>query len=187
MIKINNLTNNTTNRRIADIIEPFIVKEIQRKNHTLFVYRCSDYSSFQELIKIHQFNISNILKYKYILEKYWSAIDILYIKIEEIPIYNRTKEYFQILNDLQIKQKMIFELEFFEVKLDSEIKKPILSVRTYELLQELKNINKNLNFIHVKAKGYIHLITEQVDFNKENYIIQTHYGRKHYYLYNNKK
>ena len=183
MIKINNLTGNMITRRIVDIIEPFIVKEIQRENHTFFVYRCSDYSSFQALIKVHQFYMLNVLKYKPILNKYWSAIDIIYLKIKETPKFEKTKEYFQTLNNLQVKQKTISELEFFEVKLISKTKKPILSVKTYYLLQELAKIGSKLKFIHVEAKGFIHFITKELDFNKEDYTIKTHYGRKHYYLY----
>ena len=181
MIKINNYTNQQNVRSIGEMIEPLIVKQIQKQNHTFLVYKCNDYSSFKELIKIHRFNCSKKPTYYQLIEKYWSAIDIIHIKIKNMPTFERNKKYFDKLRNLQLQEKEIEDIECFEVKLIGYSQKTVLSVKTYELIKALKKINKELRFIHVNYKGNIHFQIEKVEFKPENYKIRTHYGRENRY------
>ncbi len=89
-------------RYVPDMIEPFVVKELQRKYHSFFIFRASDYDSFERLIKIHKFDCSNI-DFKHLLIENWSAIDIIYFKIKESPIYKPIQEYFRFMDDLRTK------------------------------------------------------------------------------------
>lgn len=179
MISINNYSNNQNARAMSDLIEPFIVKRIQKDNHTFFVYRCSEYSNLKNLFTIHKFNLNNF-KYYNLFEKYWSAIDIIMIKIKNMPTFSPTKEYFNSLRNLTIKEKNIIEIIPYEVKLSSKNKKSNLSIKTYEFIEELKQIGRTIKIIKVFTKGKISFQIKESEFNKEDYIIKTHYGRKKY-------
>ncbi len=43
MIKILDKTEHQVHRIIPDLFEPYVVKLLQKQNHTFFIYRCSEY------------------------------------------------------------------------------------------------------------------------------------------------
>nr|MBC8495960.1 hypothetical protein [archaeon] len=146
MIKVNNLQNQQVIRYIVDLIEPFICKVVQRKKHTFFVYRCSDYFDFNHLLKIHLFKLENNY-YKELINDYWSAIDLIYLKIKGIPPYSASKKYFDILTSFILKEKEVIDFELFEIKLTRQTKKSNLSIKTHKLMKLLEKNDKKLNFV----------------------------------------
>jgi hypothetical protein len=182
MIKINDLNYNQIIRHFPDLFEPFIVKKIQKKHNTFFAYRCSDYQDIYHLSKCHNFDLTNISIYLDLFEKYWSAIDIVYFFVDNLPKYSKTKEYFDELRKIELGKKIINDFELYELKIVNPIKNPIISVKTFDLINELKKINKNLIFIKIVVKGNFLINILEESFFNNNYDIKTHYGRKGYYL-----
>jgi hypothetical protein len=182
MIQINDCNDNQNIRNFADLFEPFIVKKIQKKHHTFFAYRCSDYQDIYHLAKCHNLDLSNISINLNLFEKYWSAIDIVYFFIDNLPKYSKTKEYFDELRKIQLGNKIVNDFQLYEVKLVNYTKNPTISVKTFDLINELKKINKELIFIKIVVKGDFFINILEESFFNTNYNIKTHYGRKGYYL-----
>ncbi len=179
MIKIDGMTDNQIVRSIPDLIEPFITNRIRKEKHSFFVYRCSDYNSFSHLLQCHNFLFH--LKEKELIEKFWSAIDLIYLKID-LPDFSPTKEYFDALRDMSEKEKIVKDFQLYEVKLSYSAKKPIMSVRTYKLIRKLMETGRKLEIIRVHIKGRLHISVERHDFLEKDFKIETHYGRKGYHV-----
>ncbi|MBU1202040.1 MAG: hypothetical protein KJ583_03805 [Nanoarchaeota archaeon] len=182
MISIQNFPKNKIVRYIADLIEPFIVKQIQREHHTFFVYRCSDYNNLNHLLKCHKLNMNGLETYKELVDKYWTAIDLIYFIVAKIPTYTGDKQYFDTLRELNLQEKIVIDISLYEVKLTIETRKPNLSVKTYELMNELKKLGKDMRFVHVKLRGDFAITFSNQKFDETKYCVRTHYGRKEYYL-----
>lgn len=97
-MQINNYSKSQNVRYISDFVEPFIVKQIRKENHSFFAYRASDYHSVEHIIYVHNLVINDQIKE--FLEKYWSAIDIILFKIKNMLEYTANKEYFDKLRKL---------------------------------------------------------------------------------------
>lgn len=180
MIRIQNHNPQQVVRYLADLFEPFIVKILQKKFHTFFVYRCSDYETLDILLKLHRLNMDDE-SLKTLLSKYWTAIDAIYFKIEGIPPYDATRAYFEKLRSLQISEKNVIGFEAFEIKLARD-KKPNISVKTHEFIKEIEKIGKKLNFVIIDMSGELSLNYRFEEYEDGMCTIRTHYGRKGYYL-----
>lgn len=165
-------------RVISDFVEPYCVKMLQKKFHTYFVYRCSDYRNFKSLCNLHKFNLekidNNIIT---LIEKYWSAIDIIYLKIHSMPVYSPTVEFFEKFELLRLEPKFVLNINFYEVKVSSGEFEPILSVKSNQFIQELKSFEKHLNVIHISYSGNTFIEIKEMLAESLNYTIRTHYGR----------
>lgn len=179
MIQINNNTQNKTIRKLPDLIEPYIIEELKRVNHTFFIYRCSNYNSFQHLISNEKFDIkklsSNLITD---IEKYWTAIDAIYLEIAKIPEYHENKEYFNELKKLSTRKKTITNIHFYEIKIIKKLEIPNLSVKTYLFSRELKKHNKEIFFIKVFLKGFLHINYDIEHLTDNKFNVRTHYGNK---------
>ena len=91
MIKINNYKKNQVVRALSELFEPFVLSNLKKEHHTFFGYRCSDYPNLQTLAILNKFNI-NKYKHNKLFQEYWTAIDIIIIKINEMPEFIKTKE-----------------------------------------------------------------------------------------------
>ena len=168
-------------RYVSDMIEPFLVKQLQRKYHSHFVFRASDYDSFERLVQINKFYYNQI-KYVDLIKENWSAIDIIYFKIKELPEYVPTQEYFRFMDNLRTENKTIIDIELYEVKTVTSNKPSILSVKTDFLQKELKKLNKIMKCIKVYLSGQLSFNLVETNLEDEDFVVQTHYGRKGYYI-----
>lgn len=182
MINIDGFSKWQNQRYIADFIEPFIVKQLQKEHHTFHVYRCSDFNDIHHLISCHKFNIKGLMNFLPILENYWSSIDIIQFKIKELPVYFPNKAYFNILRSLATKEKNVIDIEVYEVKLTKKCKTAILSVKSYECARKLEGIGKRLKYIPVNVFGDISIYYKTRILDPEEFKIETHFGRKGYYV-----
>lgn len=178
MIEITGLSKFQNIRILSDIIEPFIVAQLKRKNHTFFVYRCSDYRNYETFLKINQLQDTLIKNYKLLLEKYWTCIDVIHIKIANMPEYTPTKEYFKKLEDLRTQTNEIIDFELYEIKATAYSQlKPLLSVKTKECIETFTRLQKNHHIITVYMQGKCNLAYNTKKYQKNDFIIKTHYGR----------
>jgi hypothetical protein len=168
-------------RHISDLMEPFVVKQLQKKHHSHFVFRASDYDSFERLVQINKLNY-DLIKYIDPIKENWSAIDIIYFKIKELPEYNPTQEYFRFMDNLRTENKTIIDIEIYEVKTITSNKPSILSVKTDFLQKELKKFNKLMKCIKVYLSGQLSFNLVETNLKDEDFVVQTHYGRKGYYI-----
>jgi hypothetical protein len=181
-MKINNFNDNQVKRIYAEMIEPLVVRDIRRKKHSFFVYRCNDYQSLNHLSECHKFDLTNIRNLTYIFEKYWSAIDIIFLEIDLIP-YEPTKNYFDKLRYLERNIKKVKDLHAYEVKCCfRKTDKVVLSVRTHKYMDELKKLGKNSKVYLVNIYGNPIINLYEMNIDEINYCVETHYGRKGFYV-----
>ncbi|MCF7799040.1 hypothetical protein K9M74_03985 [Candidatus Woesearchaeota archaeon] len=178
MIYINHLSEDQVVRTIPNLVEPFIVRLLQKKFHTFFVYRCSDYVSFDHLVSSQKFDISYIIDLVPLIDTYWSAIDIIYFSIPETKVYTGKREYFDILRKKSVEMKFVLDVEFFEVKLTTSDILPNLSVRTAKFCEELEQLGRFLHFAKLVLKGDFRLDFDLSKLRLRDFAIRTHYGRK---------
>jgi len=182
MIQIQDYSGPKVVRAIADMIEPLILAQVRKDNHTFFAYRCSDYNDFNHLISCHQFDVVGIKKLVPLLELYWTSIDLILFKIIEMPDYDGKKGYFDELRALSLKKKTVVDVDFFEVKMHTGDLKPMLAVNTFACINSLKELGKEMKVVMVKLDGRFKINYSFNLFERKNFFIKTHYGRKGYSL-----
>lgn len=184
MIFIDDLDAKGSLRKSVDILEPFAIEKIKKDKHHFFVYRCSDYQNFDHLCVFKGFDLksidNNLIN---IINSYWSAIDVIKIVPEGMPKYYKSKKYFDDIREIEIKNKSIKFLGFYEIKFGYGISKSTLSVRTYEFMNEILKFGFKLNFMYIKIDGNIHFNRKYVDFSEDKFEVKTHYGRENRYVY----
>jgi len=182
MIKIQGMSGYQVVRYIPDMIEPFMVKRIQKLHHSFFVYRCSDYNSLAHLLNAHKIAFKVKIELRDLIERYWSSIDLIFFKIAELPEYACTKEYFDCMRKIAEEPKTAYDFEIYEVKLTLGIKKPIISACTVCLFRELQSMGKPARIAAVKLSGEACFSFNYSGFDESSYKIETHYGRQGYHL-----
>ena len=75
-------------------------------------------------------------------------------------------------------KKLVLSIELYEIKICKKEIKPTLAVRTYELSEKLKGLNKKLNFILVRSEGSLKIKFDVQNLVSDNFEIRTHYGRE---------
>jgi len=179
MIFIDNYDADKSTRYMADVFEPFAVSMLKRKHHDFFVYRCSDYQNLGHLCMCHGFSMSRLSnQLKQLLVSYWSAIDVIHLEIDEKPVYKAEKVYFDYLRELELNDKSVKDIEVYEIKSGFDHKPSIISCNTYKLINELRNIGKDLQIIYYKLKGKMLISSHSRIFNEEQFRVETHYGRE---------
>jgi hypothetical protein len=173
MFEINGLSKSQNVRRIADSIEPLVISLLQKENHTFFIYRCCEYKSFTHLCKVHRFRDPG-KEISHLIDALWSAIDIIHLHIA-LPRYTASKEYFDNLYDLQLKEKKIETFSFYEVKVSKNSSKSIFSVKTVEAILKLRKMGYSYSVVTVKYD-----LCANLEINRcfpSDFEIRTHYGR----------
>ncbi|MFT4311801.1 MAG: hypothetical protein ACMXYF_01075 [Candidatus Woesearchaeota archaeon] len=178
MIQLSGTTSQQNIRLMGDLIEPFIVKKIQKEYHTHFVFRCADFRNYQSFLRINQFESTCIQAFNNLLEKYWSCIDIIYVKVKNMPAFTPTKEYFDLIEQLREQKNEIIDFEIYEVKFTSNSQlKPILSSKSYDCILTFEKMCKKIRIITILSTGFCRLQIEEKSFSREDFFIKTHYGR----------